>query len=234
MPFSWTLTWLFMFLLTFTVFISLVLCRAWCRQSHKATRSLLFTIRCCSKHVHLCYFFRPLSVPCSWLGCIIIIINENLLFSHQPIKWQNLPVPSRVTSWDRGPSRAGSQVALGTRLLNPAIYEFTCLFPYLILFLKTNPVNKQIGYPRLCKTNQLTRDSKSKRRYKISNAEFRTCSGFTWKMPGAFLNSVNEWQKIQAKTRTQTRNKNKSKQLNKHKRLDVMLHRSKVLAVDKT
>ena len=31
--------------------------------------------------------------------------------------------------------------------LNPAIYEFTCLFPYLILFLKTNPVNKQISYP---------------------------------------------------------------------------------------
>ena len=79
MPFSWTLTWLFMFLLTFTVFLCLVLCRAWCRQSHKATRFLLFTIRCCSKHVHLCYFFRPLSVRCSWLGCIIIIINENLL-----------------------------------------------------------------------------------------------------------------------------------------------------------
>ena len=117
MPFSWTLTWLFMFLLTFTVFLCLVFCRAWCRQSHKATRFLLFTIRCCSKHVLLCYFFRPLSVPCSWLGCIIIIINENLLFSHQPIKWQNLPVPSRVTSWNRGPSRAGSQVALGTRLM---------------------------------------------------------------------------------------------------------------------
>ena len=28
-------------------------------------------------------------------GCIIIIISENLLFSHQPIKWQNFPVPSR-------------------------------------------------------------------------------------------------------------------------------------------
>ena len=67
--------------------------------------------------------------------------------------------------------------------LNPAIYEFACLFPYLILFLKTNPVNKQISYPRLYKTNQLTRDSESKRLHKISNAEFRTCSGFTWKMP---------------------------------------------------
>ena len=65
----------------------------------------------------------------------------------------------------------------------PAIYEFACLFPYLILFLKTNPVNKQISYPRLYKTNQLTRDSESKRLHKISNAEFRTCSGFTWKMP---------------------------------------------------
>ena len=106
--------------------------------------------------------------------------------------------------------------------LNPAIYEFTCLFPYLILFLKTNPVNKQISYPRLCKTNQLTRDSESKRCHKISNAEFRTCSGFTWKMPDPSWDTY------------ETQNKNKSKQLNKHKRLDVMLHRSKVLAVEKT
>ena len=57
------------------------------------------------------------SLQLTWYqGCIIITINESLLFSRQPIKWQNLPVPSRVTSWDRGPSREGSQVALGTRL----------------------------------------------------------------------------------------------------------------------
>ena len=111
---------------------------------------------------------------------------------------------SRLVVHGKGPTKM-------QQALNPAIYEFTCLFPYLILFLKTNPVNKQISYPRLCKTNQLTRDSESKRRHKISNAEFRTCSGFTWKMLGAFLNSVNEWQKIQSETRTQTRNKNKSK-----------------------
>ena len=38
------------------------------------------------------------SLQLTWYqGCIIIIINENLLFSRQPIKWKNLPVPSRVT-----------------------------------------------------------------------------------------------------------------------------------------
>ena len=83
---------------------------------------------------------------------------------------------SRLVIHGKGPTKM-------QQALNPAIYEFACLFPYLILFLKTNPVNKQISYPRLYKTNQLTRDSESKRLHKISNAEFRTCSGFTWKMP---------------------------------------------------
>ena len=31
---------------------------------------------------------------------------------------------------------------------NPTIYEFTCLFSHLILFLNTNPANKQISYLR--------------------------------------------------------------------------------------
>ena len=39
------------------------------------------------------------SLQLTWYHfCIIIIINENLLFSRQPIKLQNLLVPSRVTS----------------------------------------------------------------------------------------------------------------------------------------
>ena len=84
-------------------------------------------------------------------------------------------VSSRLVIHGKGPTKM-------QQALNPTIYEFACLFPYLILFLKTNPVNKQIIYPRLYKTNQLTRDSESKRLHKISNAEFRTCSGFTWKM----------------------------------------------------
>ena len=121
---------------------------------------------------------------------------------------------SRLVIHGKGPTKM-------QQALNPAIFEFTCLFPYLILFLKTNPVNKQISYPRLCKTNQLTRDSESKRRHKISNAEFRTCSGFTW-MPNPSWDTC------------ETRNKSKHKQLNKHRHLDVMLHRSKVLAVEKT
>ena len=83
---------------------------------------------------------------------------------------------SRLVIHGKGPTKM-------QQALNPAIYEFACLFPYLILFLKINLVNKQISYPRLYKTNQLTRDSESKRLHKISNAEFRTCSGFTWKMP---------------------------------------------------
>ena len=102
---------IFVFLLTFTVSLSLVLYRTWRRHpQYHSLFVLLFTIR---------WYFSgrwAFFAVISYQGSIIIIINENLLFSNQPIKWQNLPVPFRVTSWHRGPSRAGSQVALKTRL----------------------------------------------------------------------------------------------------------------------
>ena len=82
--------------------------------------------------------------------------------------------------------------------INSAIYEFTCLFPYPILFLKTNPVNKQISYPRLCKTNQLTRDSESKRRTKFRTPNFELV-----------VASLGKCQ-IQAETRTKPGTKTKA------------------------
>ena len=100
---------------------------------------------------------------------------------------------SRLVIHGKGPTKM-------QQALNPAIHEFACLFPYLILFLKTNPVNEQISYPRLCKTNQLTRDSESKRLHKISNAEFRTCSGFTWKMPDP------SWDTYETRNKTKANN----------------------------
>ena len=70
---------------------------------------------------------RSLQLNSYW-GCILIIIYRNRLFSRHPIKWQNFPVPSRVTSWNRSPSRAGSQVALGMRL-------HTSSFVFLVSFI---------------------------------------------------------------------------------------------------